>query len=112
MDKFKKQPLLVDVDDFFKSIKAYNCLKVEKFLDVELSASEITKLKIPNYLIKLSQDFNFPLEQLINCILRDFVIKFNYGEGKLKKSIWKNFQKIQNLSPEQKASIFKALFKE
>ena len=110
MSRIESIPLLVNVDDFFKAIKAYNSLKAEKFLDIRLSESEITQIKVPKYLLKLSQDFKIPLPELINCVLRDFVIKFNYGEGKLKKSMWKKFQKLKTLTPEQKTEVFKALW--
>jgi hypothetical protein len=73
-------PLLIDPDDYFKTIKLFNEFKRHKKLQLEISNKIIEKLEVPKKVIQLADDYNIPLHRFINNILNEFVFRMERDE--------------------------------
>lgn len=107
-------PRIVEVDKYLKFIRKIKKIDKVGYMEVKITAETILKeIKIPEYLWKLKNEMDMELPQIINMILRDFVIRHKEGVSKYEEGILKRIDNFANeLDEEQRKRLYSILFKE
>ena len=94
MDLNKSIPKIADCTEYIKQVEALLKIRDIGYLDVEITDNTIlNNLKIPEGIYKLCSELNISVSQCINMILRDFLIRFTYGNNIFEKNILKKIRK-------------------
>lgn len=114
-DKLNDIPLLVEPEAFFKHALILREINKTGYINVEITQREcLDKLKIPAAITHFAADTNTSLPEMINIILRDWVIRMFEGESKYRKGIlYKILKSPDNiLTEDQKNQLIAYLHKD
>jgi len=88
-------PLLVSHENYFKFANLIRTLDITGYLDIQIVDQDIIgSIKIPEAIQNMVIESNTPLNEMINIILRDFVIRMNEGSSKYEKGILKRLNDV------------------
>jgi len=105
-------PRLVDGERYLKFIETIKEMDTVGYLEVDITDRRILeKLRVPEKLYEFCAELEIPLENAINTILRDFIVRYYSGTNKYDKGILTRIRKC-NLTVNQKKRTIKSILQE